>query len=164
MVKRIMNVNNQNKHLYKILYGIMLFTFLAGCAAQSVRQNNNREVNLQPQQLSEVNTKMNTVENEPPFACNMNGMNTEQRQRYGVLTKQLQITKQEIKELPDGYAFRLPSEASTVKDAAEWITYERLCCPFFDFGLEVERNGGAMWLRLTGREGVKPFIRAEFGL
>lgn len=108
--------------------------------------------------------QMNTEDNEPPFACNMKAMNAEQRQRYDLLTKQLQVTKQEIKELPNGYAFRLPSETSTVKDAAEWITYERLCCPFFDFGIEVERNGGAVWLRLTGREGVKPFIRCEFGI
>ncbi len=106
----------------------------------------------------------NTDDNEPPFACNMQAMNAEQRQRYDGLAKQLQMTIREIKELPNGYAFRLPSETSTVKDAAEWITYERLCCPFFDFGLAVERNGGAMWLRLTGREGVKPFIRSEFGI
>lgn len=108
--------------------------------------------------------QMNTEDNEPPFACNMKAMNAEQRQRYNLLTKQLRITKQEIRELPDGYVFRLVSEASTVKDAAEWVTYERLCCPFFDFGIEVERYGGAMWLWLTGREGVKSFIRSEFGI
>lgn len=108
--------------------------------------------------------QMKTDDNETPFACNMKAMSAEQRQRYDLLIGQLQMTKQEIKELPNGYAFRLPSEALTVKDAAEWIMYERLCCPFFDFGLEVERNGGAMWLRLTGREGVKPFIRSEFGI
>jgi hypothetical protein len=34
---------------------------------------------------------------------------------------------------------------------------------FFDFSLEVEREGGAVWLSLTGREGVKPFIMAEIG-
>lgn len=107
---------------------------------------------------------MNTEDNEPPFACNLKTLNTEQRQRYDVLVKQLQMQIKEIKELPDGYAFRLPSEAATVKDAAEWIAYERLCCPFFDFGLDVERSGGAMWLRLKGREGVKPFIRSEFGI
>jgi hypothetical protein len=108
--------------------------------------------------------KMNREDNEPPFACNMKALNAEQRQRYDVLARQLQTTMQEIKELPNGYAFRLPSVPSAVQDAAEWITYERLCCPFFDFGLEVERNGGALWLRLTGREGVKPFIRSEFGM
>jgi hypothetical protein len=123
-------------------------------------------INFTPvwQQLSGAKMQMNTEDNEPPFACNMDGMNTEQKQRYELLTKQLQITKQEIKELPDGYAFRLSSETSTIKDAAEWITYEQLCCPFFDFGLEVERNGGAMWLRLTGQEGIKPFIRSELGI
>ena len=105
----------------------------------------------------------NTDGEGSPFACNMKAMNIQQRQRYDVLTKRLQMTGHEIKELPDGYAFRLPPEPSVIKDAAEWITYERLCCPFLDFGLEVERAGGAMWLRLRGREGVKPFIRSEFG-
>ena len=91
-------------------------------------------------------------------------MDGEQRERYGALTKQLQMTKQETLELADGYAFRLPPKESTVKNAAEWISYERLCCPFFDFGLEVKRDDGAVWLRLTGREGVKPFIKSEFGI
>jgi hypothetical protein len=106
--------------------------------------------------------QIDTEDNESPFACNLQAMNTQQRQRYSLLTKQLQMNRQEIKELPNGYAFRLLPEPSVIKDAAEWITYERLCCPFFDFGLEVEHDGGSMWLRLTGREGVKPFIRSEF--
>jgi hypothetical protein len=38
-----------------------------------------------------------------------------------------------------------------------------LCCPFFGFALEMEPEGGAVWLSLTGREGVKPFIIAEIG-
>ena len=47
--------------------------------------------------------------------------------------------------------------------AIEFIALERLCCPFFGFGLGIEREGGAAWLTLTGREGVKPFIMAEIG-
>jgi hypothetical protein len=155
---------NKKKHLCKFLVVITLLSFLASCATQSVRHSDNGDKNVQAKRLGETKMQMNTEDNEPPFACNMKAMNAEQRQRYDLLTKQLQVTKQEIKELPNGYAFRLPSETSTVKDAAEWITYERLCCPFFDFGIEVERNGGAVWLRLTGREGVKPFIRSEFGI
>ena len=155
---------NRIKYLYKFFVAIILFNFLASCATQSVRHNGNSEANLQAQRQSETNMQTNAEDNEPPFACNMKAMTAEQRQRYNALTKQLQIAKQEVKELPNGYAFRLPSEDSSVKDAAEWITYERLCCPFFDFGLETERNGGAMWLRLTGREGVKPVIRSEFGI
>jgi hypothetical protein len=36
------------------------------------------------------------------------------------------------------------------------------CCPFFEIDLNVEREQGGLWLRLTGREGVKQLIRAEF--
>lgn len=37
---------------------------------------------------------------------------------------------------------------------------ERLCCPFFRFGLEIEPNSGPLWLRLTGSEGVKEILRS----
>jgi hypothetical protein len=29
--------------------------------------------------------------------------------------------------------------------------------------VELERNNGPLWLRLRGNDGIKPFIRAEFG-
>jgi len=34
--------------------------------------------------------------------------------------------------------------------------------PFFDFHIDVEREGKLLCLRLTGEEGIKAFIRAEF--
>ena len=67
----------------------------------------------------------------------------------------------EREELADGYAFRLPP--SWLERAARWIAYERKCCPFFAFQMEVAGDGD-VWLRLTGPEGVKPFIVAELGL
>jgi len=42
---------------------------------------------------------------------------------------------------------------------AEFIKLEKLCCP--GFTIEVEPEGGDVYLMLTGREGVKPFIQAE---
>ena len=101
---------------------------------------------------------------ESPFACNVAGISAEQRPRYMALAKKLATTKQEVRELADGYAIRFSVEASTIQDLAEFITYERLCCPFFDLELVVEREGGPVWLRLRGREGVKEFIRTEFGI
>jgi hypothetical protein len=38
---------------------------------------------------------------------------------------------------------------------------EKLCCPFLNFTLEVEAENGSVWLGLTGREGVKAFVREE---
>jgi hypothetical protein len=43
----------------------------------------------------------------------------------------------------------------------EWISGERVCCPFFDITMRVEREGGPIKLRLTGKNGVKQFIEAE---
>jgi hypothetical protein len=57
----------------------------------------------------------------------------------------------------------LPNESDMLVTTAQFIALERLCCPFFGFGIEVEPEGGAVWLSLTGREGVKPFIMAEIG-
>lgn len=101
---------------------------------------------------------------ETPFACNVGALNNEQRQRYMALIKKLNSNKQEVRELADGYAFRFSAESSTVQELAEFIVYERLCCPFFDFELAIEREGGPAWLRLRGRDGVKEFIRIEFGV
>ena len=101
---------------------------------------------------------------ESPIACDLTAMDAEQRERHRTLSGQFQASVQEIRELADGYAFRLPADASMVLMAAEFITLDRLCCPFFTFVLEVEPESGPIWLRLTGREGVKGFLQAELGL
>jgi hypothetical protein len=50
----------------------------------------------------------------------------------------------------------------TLAELAEWVSAESKCCPFFDFHIDVEREGKLLCLRLTGEEGIKPFIRDEF--
>ena len=65
--------------------------------------------------------------------------------------------------MANGYSFQLPNESDVLLTAAHFIALEQLCCPFFGFGIDVEREGGAVFLTLTGREGVKPFIIAEIG-
>jgi hypothetical protein len=117
------------------------------------------EVQEQP-----MTNKQDGATKETPFACNVAALSAEQRQRYMALIKKLRGGTQEVRELADGYAFRFSEESTTVQDLAEFIVYERLCCPFFDFELAVEREGGPVWLRLRGREGVKQFIRIEFGI
>lgn len=107
---------------------------------------------------------MNDIEKlRSPFACNVSALDAGQRERWMALTQKLRAAGQEIKELPDGYAFRFPAESQMIQDLGEFIAYERLCCPFFDLELVIEREGGPLWLRLKGREGAKEFIRAEFG-
>lgn len=96
------------------------------------------------------------------FACNMKALTSAERARHQELSHTLLAAVEEKTELPDGYAFRFP-QASLVA-AAEWVSLEHRCCPFFTFEIKQERDQGPAWLRITGSEGVKAFIREEFGL
>ena len=101
--------------------------------------------------------------NQSPIVCTreLDVFSREQRERYQIARQQLKSTLQEVQELPDGYAFRFSAETVNILNLAEYITFERLCCRFFKFELEVEREEGPVWLRLTGGEGVKEFLGAE---
>ena len=103
------------------------------------------------------------TDKESPFACDMTAIAPEQRGAHIATIERIFRSAQTIRELPDGYAFELSNEPNVLLSAAEFISKERLCCPFFGFALEVEREGGSVWLSLTGRDGVKPFIMAEIG-
>jgi len=96
------------------------------------------------------------------FACNLNALTKVERAAYAKLARGLMAAVEERQELEHGYAFRLP--AGMLMAAAEWVSYEKRCCPFFTFELTVARDDGPVWLSVTGSEGVKPFIREEFGL
>ncbi len=103
------------------------------------------------------------TEKEFPFACDMTAIAPDRRGAHMETIKKLFRLVRSSRELPDGYAFELPNESDVLLTAAEFISQERLCCPFFGFALDVEREGGSVWLSLTGREGVKQFIMAEVG-
>jgi transposase len=99
---------------------------------------------------------------DTPFVCNINALSETQRKRYREITENLHDSRQSVKELNDGYAFRFKAESQMILEAAEFIVYERLCCPFFNFELAVEQDTNRLWLRLRGQEGIKEFIRFEF--
>ena len=103
------------------------------------------------------------TEKESPFACDMTAIAPEQRGAHVATIQKLFRSVQSKRELPDGFAFELPNNSDVLLTAAEFISLERLCCPFLGFELQVEREGGSVWLCLTGRNGVKPFIIAEIG-
>ena len=100
---------------------------------------------------------------ESPFACVMDAIDPDKRPLHIANSKDLFQSVREIRELANGYAFRLENERDVLVKLAEFIFFEKLCCPFFGFTVEVEPEGGNVWLHLTGREGVKPFIQSEIG-
>ena len=98
---------------------------------------------------------------ESPFACDTMAFTPEARKRHNQLGPTLRSLKKSVRELTDGYEFEFPADQNTFQLVTEWAIQERLCCPFFDIEVRLKREGGPLWLRLTGREGVKDFIRAD---
>jgi len=106
-----------------------------------------------------------SAKHQSPFACNALALSPELRKRHfeELGPALLKLTKSRH-ELPDGYELELPADNKTYQLLTEWAFQERLCCPFLDIGLRLDREGGPLWLRLTGRPGTKEFIKEEFDL
>jgi hypothetical protein len=99
---------------------------------------------------------------ESPFVCYVYALSAKERKRhFNELGPQLRKLKTGVRELADGYEFQFPTDWKTFQLVAEWVAGERLCCPFFEIQMRVEKEGGPLWLRLTGREGTKQFIQSD---
>jgi hypothetical protein len=101
--------------------------------------------------------------NQTPFACDMTALAPEQRTRHYELATLLRSSLNAIRELPDGYDFEFSWSPDTYNALAEITPLEHACCPFFDISIRIESEDKKVYWRLTGQEGIKPFIRAEFG-
>ena len=105
------------------------------------------------------------TEHVSPLACNAFALSPDIRKRhFEELGPALLKLKKSIRELPDGYELELPADNKTYQLLTEWAFQERLCCPFFDIDLRLDREGGPLWLSLTGRPGTKEFIKEELGI
>lgn len=91
----------------------------------------------------------------------MSAIPPDQRPVHLTTSKDLFSRIEEFRELADGYEFRFAGGPDLIVKLAEFVSLEKLCCQFLKFEIEVEQEGGPVRLRLTGREGVKAFIREE---
>ena len=98
------------------------------------------------------------------FYCNIKALTREERSRHKQLSEKLMATRKEIVEMEKGYEFQFSPKDVTLAELADWVGNESKCCPFFDFHIDLENEGKLLCLRLTGEEGIKTFIRAEFSL
>jgi len=98
------------------------------------------------------------------FYCNAKALTASERARHKKLTEKLMTSRTDTVETDKGYEFQYSPAKVSVAEAAEWVEMESKCCPFFDFHIDLEQEGQLVCLRLTGREGIKAFIRAEFSL
>lgn len=100
---------------------------------------------------------------ERPLACDMTAIPPERRAGHQALAARLfGGSAEELRELPDGYAWRFASDH--YPDVAAFVADERRCCPFLTFTLTLAPDGGPLWLHLTGPGEIKAFLQAELGV
>jgi hypothetical protein len=100
---------------------------------------------------------------ESPFACDTLALTPADRKRhFDELGPSLRGILQNVRGVPNGYEFGFPVDPASIQLVAEWAAGERLCCPFFEIDMRMDREHGGFWLRLTGRSGTKEFIKADF--
>jgi hypothetical protein len=102
------------------------------------------------------------MKSDTPLACNMDVFTPVQRENHIQTTIQLIQGLQSVEELKDGYTFLFPNETEFISKIADFISNERLCCPFLEFNLNVSSNNEPISLSLTGPEGTQEFLQAEF--
>lgn len=100
--------------------------------------------------------------NDIPIMCIPDAIPAAQRPRSEALWAYIKANAQVIRELDNGFAVQLPNDDEAITNAATFITLERLCCPFLEFGLEVSGPTQEVWLSFTGRAGVKDFLAQDF--
>jgi len=95
------------------------------------------------------------------FTCNMGVLTKVELKRDKELAHLMRAALVERKELPNGYGFRFTAESTQM--LAEWTYIIAKCCQPLDYRLEIGRQpDGALWLWMTGGDGVKEFIGGEF--
>ncbi len=95
-----------------------------------------------------------------PLACVPGAIPTGERAAHFRLIQHLfGAALRERRAAPGGYAYRFDADA--LADVARWAANERRCCPFLTFVLELEPDGGPLWVRLTGPDGTREFLDAE---
>jgi hypothetical protein len=99
---------------------------------------------------------------ESKFYCNTKALSPAERAHHKEVTEKLIKVRTQVVETPKGYEFQYSPSSISIVDLAEWATVEAKCCPFFNFHLDLEREGNLVCLGLAGAEGIKIFIRTEF--
>ena len=102
------------------------------------------------------------MKSDMPLICNMDVFTPDQREQHVQTTTQLFHAVQHVREVEHGYEFTFPNENVFIAQVAEFISRERMCCPFLEFSLRIFPDPEPISLSLTGPIGTQEFLRAEF--
>ena len=97
---------------------------------------------------------------EVPVACNPKAIPENSKPRYTALAKQLRGSIVSKRSIRGGYELGLDSGRIGFAEAAEWVSLERLCCPFWRFQLATGEAEDRWTLRIVGPRAAKPILEA----
>lgn len=97
----------------------------------------------------------------PPIACEWPA--DQLRRRREELLPGLVERATAREALPDGFRWTFEPEPGLLHRIAGVVDRERSCCRFLSFRLEVEPDGGAVRLDVTGPEGTVAFLSQAIG-
>lgn len=139
-----------------VAVAIAALTIFAGSAGATVLTGRSTE------ESGKGARKMITTQNK--FYCNIKALTPEERAHHKQLGDKLTAVRKAVVEIEKGFEFQFSPQDVTIAELADWVVAESKCCPFFDFHIDLENQGKLICLRLTGEQGIKQFIRAEFSL
>lgn len=68
---------------------------------------------------------------------------------------------EDVKELDDGFEFRLPASSDWLREAGRLLAGERECCPFLRYELVSEADGGPIRMRFRSEDAMRKGLKEE---
>ena len=108
-----------------------------------------------------VSTRICLAATDPPIACNLKALTSQQRQQLGQIGEHVISAITASRDLNDGYAFRIDPAKASLMDVTRWLDLWRRCCPFYEFRIDFHAADATIWLSVEGRPGVKEYIPVD---
>ena len=94
-----------------------------------------------------------------PMACDLTALDAGERKTRAELADRLKAGTSDVRELPNGFALRVPSTAMSRLEIEALAALEGRCCPFLTFA--AREDGGDTILEITGCADAKQFLRGQ---
>ncbi len=147
----------QTKGDMQMKYLAIVFIFVSGVAAWGFYSKHKESCkSCSPAKI--LATVELTDSQNPPIACKLT--NLEQVELKETFWHQVLSSIEEVKELDMGYAVRFPNEPGLMEKLSEFVELESQCCAFLTFDLRADPNNHAIWLKMTGADGTKKFLKS----
>lgn len=94
-----------------------------------------------------------------PLVCDTAALQGLEAERHREVTRAFREAVTGFDEVDEGYRLRFPAERERIELVAEFISRERLCCPFLSFRLQVPAEADSMECEITGPPGARELLR-----